>query len=216
MSDQDPRSPHLSDNVIELYWRDQLSDHEERRVEEHYLDCASCQRRVYEAETRSAHHAAAPSPPSMWWLWTAAAIGGIVLAGVAWQQQWFGSGSGTTTVAAPIAESALTVARLAPPLRNATAPEVRLTGEGVVLFVLDVREAGPGGSVLDVDLLNGEQQPVLRLRGVRSSAEGELRVPVEASVLIAGTYTFDVHSGALKVGLPFVVRREAALAGQGR
>jgi hypothetical protein len=207
------RDPHLSETMIRLYWRDQLSEHEERLVEEHYLECPSCQSRVYSAEAAAtAPDAPATAVRNRWRVsqWVAAAIVALSIGGAAWYSRGLNRSPGQSendATSAP-ASAGWHIARLAPPLRIGAAPDVHVGNGEIVVFVLDAREAGPGRERFDVELLGVDQRRLLTLSRVASTDLGELHVPVDEALLVEGMHSFEVAGHGTHVGFPFMVRRD--------
>lgn len=203
MTDLGDRSRHVSDADIRAYWRDRLSEEDERRVEEHYLDCVECQARVGDAEGQSR----AVTPRT----WALAAAATIVI-GLGLYATWPRLQDAANRGRAPVQGSSPTstfgvvaVVHLAPPTRNDAAVVVMPAGR--VVFALDAREAGSGGTRFGVTLSGPEGPIVLTTRIAESSAGGEVRVPVETSELRDGPYSFELRSGSSTVGYSFLIRR---------
>jgi hypothetical protein len=203
MSDSGELGRHLSDKEIRAYWRERLSEEDERRVEEHYLECLECQARVRDAERQSQ----AASPRAWAWAAAAAVVVGIGLYSV-WP--WFEEKANRRPApiqggSQPPTTGMMAVVHLAPPTRNDSATIV--TPAGRMVFALDAREAGAGGTRFDVTLSGPDGAIALTTPSAESSANGEVRVAVETAQLRDGPYAFELRAGSLAVGYSFLIRR---------
>jgi hypothetical protein len=211
---------HLSDADIDSYWRDALPEADVARVEQHYLDCAACRIRVERVEdlVRTLGGAPRDVPQSryLYWPGAAAALAASVLAG------WMAHGwtRDRVTGASPDARSS-TIARvnraaegpvvtvtLAPPTRGSEMAMARAPESGVVVFVLDAREAAAPGSRASVTLAAADRRTLLTLTDVATAADGAVRVPLDAPVVPPGRYVFEVTGPSGHASIPFVVERQ--------
>jgi hypothetical protein len=216
MTDPRPSVLHLSDADIDAYWKGALSDSDEERVEQHYLDCNECAARVRVVEDLLDLRGQPAAPISdafvisrrqalVFGLGAAA----VLVIGVAGGYQWaetlrtLGQTSGPP---ASTSTGATTVTHLAPPTRDSNLQEMAVPASGVVVFELDTREAGVAGTRFDLTLTDASGRAVARLSGVQSNAAGLVRLPVESSILAPGRYVFDLSAGHVVVGYPFLIR----------
>jgi hypothetical protein len=206
---------HLSDAEIDAYWKGTLTADEEERLEQHYLDCNDCAARVRVVEDLTGLRPQPGETPSgvivygrqrVGWALGAAAVLVIgVLAG--WQAGGARRAAVETAPPAAIPAGSTTLARLVPPTRDSSPQTVTVPVSGVVVFELDAREAGAGGTRFDVTLADAAGRTMLQVSGVLSTADALVRVPVDAALLAPAQYIFELHVGPTVVGFPFLLRR---------
>ena len=212
MADLPDRAAHLSDADIDAYWMGKLSEADEERVEQHYLDCSECQSRVaaVEALIEGLHAPASSAPFRAGWLgvWQfAAAAFAIAAVGATWQ--WARLAREPRVAPVPTAVSVLNTAvvPLAPPTRASQRAEVTLApGVSIVIFAIDAAEAGAPGSRFDVTLSSATGGAVVRLTRIASSPSGVIHVPVERSLLTSGEFAFEVTGTSNTTVLPVLIR----------
>jgi hypothetical protein len=219
MSNSADARGHLAGDEIDAYWRGQLTADAEEQLEQHFLECASCQRRVREIEAlidmvrADAPPAAARSRPA-WWGLAAAVLMLCTIGG--WLAMRTGSldevraADPQISVRPPAGEAGITLAvRLSPPTRGSAAQVVAL-GPDVsrVRFQLDVREGGAPETRFEL-VLSTANGVVLQRQNLVSDAAGMVEIAVERSLLSPGALLFDVRSSAVSVSLPFVVHHDA-------
>lgn len=213
---------HLADDEIDAYWRGELSPVDEERVELHYLDCTDCQARVQAVETLIDGLHRTPDPVAQaaarvraWQV--AAALFATMAAGATWQ--WVRL---ATEVRAPLASRdappaaatrveaglrATLFVPLSPPTRSEPGADLTLSPDvSLVVFELDVREAGTPGTRFDISLVGPNGRVLLRLSQTASTPGGTVRVPVDRSAVDAGQFLFEVSAGSAPIAIPFVIR----------
>ena len=207
----DTRKPamHLTDEEIDAYWKEQLSSGDEQRVEQHLLECSDCQLRVEAIEALvdelGASDGFRPSRSLTYWRIAALLFAAFSLfAGWQLARDRPGTIAGITSV--PL-DAGLVSVQLAPPTRDAGIVEVGPLTAGIVVFVLDAREGGAAGTRFDVHLNASSGDRLLQLSGVESASDGTIRVPVDGSLLAAGSYTFELRAGPIVVDYPFLIKR---------
>lgn len=209
-----PRRPgtHLTDDEIDAYWRERLPESDIARVEEHYLECATCQARVRSVEDLIGElnaRSAAVAHPTPAWRWPAIAAS---LAAIAVVSSWLwmrnasidpGASAGAPASTVPSAEA--TPIRLAPPTRSEGRNTIALGSlPPTVVFEIDAREAGAPGSQFGVVLHDGRGATLLTVHQVVSNNAGLILVSVETAQLRTGALVFEI-SGSLTITVPLTV-----------
>lgn len=215
MFNHEPVRSHLTDDEIDGYWKETLSEPERVRVEQHYLECHECQQRaelveILVAGLKAGPSAAAPANRrSRGWPAVAAFAAAAVLAVLLWPPAGRAPdnpGQPRQSVTEPAATISPLVVTLAPPTRDGDVPTVALgPPTRAMVFELDVREAGAPGTLFDVSLVEPSGERRLQLRAAASSALGQVRVSVEPDLLKPGRFAFEVTSRATTITLPFLV-----------
>jgi anti-sigma factor RsiW len=212
-------SPHVADEDIDAYWSGRLDAAGEERLELHVLECEDCRRRAQAVE--ELRHglrlvAMAPARARVHPAWRVAAAVLAAFSILAASQWWSARSELADARTATGREAAVVVpgraaavplltVRLAPPTRDAQATIVR-PADGVTLFEVDAREAGPPGTRYDVALLGPAGTRVVEVRGVVSSEAGVIQLPVAAAGLQEGPYVIELHGGPDVVGFPLVIQ----------
>lgn len=212
MSNHEPVRSHLTDDEIDAYWKETLSEPERVRVEQHYLECHECQQRaelveILVAGLKAEPPAAAPANRRSRG-WPAVAAAAAVLAVWLWRvgDAPDNPGQPRLSVTEPAVPISPLIVALAPPTRDGDITTVALGAPTPALvFELDVREAGAPGTSFDVSLVEPSGERRLQLRTAASSALGQVRVSVEPDLLKPGRFAFEVTSRATTITLPFLV-----------
>lgn len=223
MANANSDTVHLADEDIDAYWKGELSPGDEQRVEQHYLDCADCQTRVHAVETLIDALRRTPDPIARaatrvraWQM--AAALFATVAAGATWQSLRLASDARAPVAsrdrpppaAAARVEAgplATLIVALSPPTRSQPAADLTLSPDvSLVVFKLDVREAGAPGTRFDVSLVDPNGRVLLRLSESVSTPDGTVRVPVDRSLVGAGQFLFEVSAGSAPVAIPFIIQ----------
>lgn len=216
MTTDGPPSTHLSDAAIDAYWKGLLTQDEEERLEQHYLDCNDCAVRVRVVEDLTSLRSQPRETPADvtvssrrrrvgWALGAAAALAIGVIVG--WQAGGARRVDIDTAPPTAIPAGSTILARLVPPTRDSGPQTVAVPASGVVVFELNTREAGAGGTRFEVTLADAAGRTLLHLPGVLSTADALVRVPVDAASLAPAPYSFELHAGPTVIGFPFLIQR---------
>lgn len=215
MSSANVVRPHLTVDEIDAYWREALPESQRATIEQHYLDCRECRQRMELVELLvagiKAGDAGEDRAKGGARLWPAAALIAATVVSAIWIWPRLPAVGSESTAPPPVTtrppDVAQRVIALSPATRDATVATIADDpGAPIVIFELDVREAGVPGTRFDIALI-GPAGSRLNLRDVASSSSGVVRVSVEASLLEPGRFSFQATGGEMTIALPFQVAR---------
>lgn len=207
MSPARAASSHLTEEQIDFYCAHRLDAEGEREVEEHYLECAECRRRVEGVQLLVEGLASLPARrPDRTTRWLAAAVI-VLLVGAAGLLVSLVRARGqldTARAVRPKLATSLSV-ELSPPTRDQAMQSLPAASTGIVVLNVQTYEAGAPGTRFAVRVVDGSGRSVATFDGLHSSGEGLLALPCPRELLSPGLYRIELTTGETVYAIPFEV-----------